>query len=125
MKPVNGQIIDDISKLDNLEDMKGKKLKFKQDDEVGGDLCYTAKGSDGKTYSAQLEKRTLKVSLYDTPDSKEKVEKKAIEERGEKLVQGGKVSGGLEDAKDNEGIKEPQKESNKKDLNTLLSKNKK
>ena len=121
MNPANGQIIDNVSKLDSLVDLKGKNLKFKQDKEVEGDIVYIAKGSDGKNYSAQLEKKTLIVSIYDTP--KEKVEKKAIEERSEKLVQGGKITGDLDDAKDNEGIKEPKKENSKdkKDLDKIVN----
>ena len=113
MKPVNGQIVDNVSALDRLEDMNGETLNFKQDKDVDNDLLYTAKGSDGKTYSATLSSKTLIVSLYDTP--KEKKEKKAIEERGEKIRQGGKVTGTLKDSdyaeKDN---KEPEKESNNK-----------
>ena len=95
MKPVNGQIVDNVSKLDTLEDLKGEALNFKQDKDVDNDLLYTAKGSDGRTYSAQLTSQTLKISVYDTP--KEKKEKKAIEERGEKLRQGEKVTGDLKD----------------------------
>jgi hypothetical protein len=124
MKPVNGQIIDDVSKLESLEDMNGESLNFKQDKDIDNDLVYTAKGSDGKTYSAQLSSKTLIVSLYDTP--KEKKEKKAIEERGEKIRQGGKVTGTLEDAKSAEkDNKNPEKESksNKDNNNKFFKKN--
>lgn len=116
MKPVNGQIVDDVSRLDSLLDMNGKALKFKQDNDVEDDLLYTAKGSDGKTYSAQLQKKSLIVGIYDTPQ--EKKEKQAIEERGAKLVQGEKVTGKLDDAKNSERhVKEPEKESTTKNNN--------
>ena len=89
MNPVNGQVIDDSSKLESLLDTKGKSLKFKkQSDEDGtpdGDLIYVAKGSDGRTYSAQLARKNLVISVYDSP--KEAKEKKAIEEKSVKLVQ--------------------------------------
>ena len=110
MKPVNGQIVDDVSKLDSPLDMNGKELKFKQDKDIEDDLLYVAKGSDGKTYSAQLQKKTLIVALYDTPQ--EKKEKKAIEERSEKLVQGEKVTGKLDDA-DSKEDDEPKKAAKK------------
>ena len=123
MKPVNGQIVDNVSALDRLEDLKGEPLNFKQDKD--NDLVYTAKGSDGRTYSAQLTSPTLIISVYETP--KEKKEKKAIEERGEKLRQGEKVTGKLDDAKSAEkDNKEPEKENNKKDNNNkFFSSNKK
>ena len=90
MNPVNGQVIDDSSKLESLLDTKGKSLKFKKQsaDEDGapdGDLIYVAKGSDGRTYSAQLARKNLVISVYDSP--KEAKEKKAIEEKSVKLVQ--------------------------------------
>lgn len=119
MKPVNGQIIDNASQLSTLLDTQGKNLKFEQvKDCPEGDLVFTAKGSDGRTYSAQLEKRTLIVSIFDTP--KEKVEKKAIEDRGAKLVQGEKVSGTNKDA---DKIQEPVKEGSqdKKQLDKIVA----
>lgn len=122
MNPVNGQVIDDSSKLESLLDTKGKNLKFKQqDDSPDGDLVYTAKGSDGRTYSAQLQKKNLVISVYDTP--KENVEKKAIQQRGEKLRQGGKIEGDLKDAK-SEDQKEPKKENSrdKKELDDIVEK---
>lgn len=89
MNPVNGQVIDDSSKLESLLDTKGKSLKFKkQSDEDGtpdGDLIYVAKGSDGRTYSAQLARKNLVISVYDSP--KEAKEKKEIQEKSVKLVQ--------------------------------------
>lgn len=119
MKPVNGQVIDDSSQLDSLLDTKGKNLKFKQQDDCPeGDMVFVAKGSDGRTYSAQLARKNLLVSIYDTP--KEKVEKKAIEDRGAKLVQGEKVTG---DNRDAEKIQEPVKENSKdkKQLDKLVA----
>src|ERR1044072_3434594 len=118
MKPVNGQILDDSSKLGSLLDTKGKNLKFEQSKDVDGDLVYFAKGSDGKTYSAQLQKRNLVVSVFETP--KEKVEKKAIEDRGAKLVQGEKITG---DKRDAEKLQEPVKEDSKdkKELDKIVA----
>jgi len=122
MKPVNGQIIDDVSKLDSLLDTKGETLNFKQDKDVDNDLVYTAKGSDGKTYSAQLQRKSLIVAVYETPKEDKKKEKKAIEERGAKLVQGEKVTGKLDDAKSSErNNKEPEKESKSSSNNKFFS----
>jgi len=113
MKPVNGQIVDDVNKLGSLLDLNGKPLKFEQDKNVNDDLAYFAKGSDGKTYSAQLQRKAVIVGVFDTPE--EKKDKQAIEERGAKLVQGEKVTGTKEDAKNTERhVREPEKESTKK-----------
>lgn len=76
MKPVNGQIIDDASKLSLLLDTQGKNIKFEQDKSVDGDLIYFGKGTDGRTYAAQLQDKRLIISVYETPKEKEEPEKK-------------------------------------------------
>ena len=73
MKPVDGQIVGDSNELLNeLEDLNGKKLKFKKDEEIKDDLVFEAEGSDGKTYHAQLQKKSLIVSIYIKPPKEEK-----------------------------------------------------
>lgn len=111
MNPVNGQVIDDSSKLESLLDTKGKSLKFKKQsaDEDGtpdGDLIYVAKGSDGRTYSAQLARKNLVISVYDSP--KEAKEKKEIQEKSVKLVQHNNNNNNNKDKEDKE--KEDKKE---------------
>ena len=122
MKPVNGQIVDDVSKLGSLLDMNGKPLKFEQNKDVTDDVVYFAKGSDNKTYSAQLQKKSLIVGIYDTPE--EKKEKKAIEERGEKIRQGEPITGKLNDADSAEKDEPEKEEGNNKDKDKKNNKKK-
>ena len=122
MKPVNGQIVDDVSKLGSLLDINGKPLKFEQNKEVTDDVVYFAKGSDNKTYSAQLQKKSLIVGIYDTPE--EKKEKKAIEERGEKIRQGEPITGKLNDADSAEKDEPEKEEGNNKDKDKKNNKKK-
>lgn len=103
MKPANGQVVSE-EKLGNLEDFNGKPIKFEKQE----DGSFLAKGSDNKTYSAALQTKSLIVNIFDTPQ--EKKEKKAVDERGKKLVQGEKVTGNLSDAKPDNRNKAPEPE---------------
>lgn len=113
MKPVDGQIVGDSNELLNeLEDLNGKKLKFNKDEEIKDDLVYEATGSDGKKYTAQLQKKSLIVTVFTPPKSDENKEKKAIEERGKMMRQQGVAAGvtGTKKDADKAQIKEPVKE---------------
>lgn len=72
MAPVDGQILGDINEaLNAVVDLKGEKIDFKRNEDVKDDLVYTGEGSDGKTYSLQLQKKSVLVSVYETPKPEE------------------------------------------------------
>lgn len=68
LKPANGQVLNDIHEaLNAVVDLKGEKIDFKRNEDIKDDLVYTGEGSDGKTYTIQLENKTVIVSVYATP----------------------------------------------------------
>lgn len=114
MNPVEGQIIGDPSELNELTDTKGEKIQFERDNEIKDDLVFKGTGSDGKIYSAQLQKKSLIVSVYSPPTQEEKTTERATEERGKKMRQGVPVTGTNKDVKGNDD-KEAVKEGSKAD----------
>lgn len=72
LNPVNGQVLNDIDEaLNAVVDLKGQKIDFKRNEDIKNDIVYTGEGSDGKTYTVQLEKKTVIVSVFGTPKPEE------------------------------------------------------